>query len=128
MNFLIIPEGSDGKGWLDCWVQMQRLKGYYDKQRQGRKKEGKQIVVSPAVTGLRQDKHSYAAALEGRTTGDDITDARRGSLGNYGSHTEAKMESPQSKVGDHAVGTSVSTLKMEEVMKIIWEMRRLWKS
>jgi hypothetical protein len=28
------------------------------------------------------------------------------------------MESPQSKVGDHAVGPSVSTLKMEEVMKM----------
>ncbi len=49
-SFVVIPEGSNGKGWLDCWVQMQRLKGYYDKQGQGRKTEGKQIVVAPVVT------------------------------------------------------------------------------
>jgi hypothetical protein len=31
--FFFIPEGSDGKGWLNCWVEMQRLKCYYEKQR-----------------------------------------------------------------------------------------------
>jgi hypothetical protein len=62
-SFVVIPEGSDGKGWLDCWVLMQRLKGYNDKQCQGRKTKGKQIVVAPTVTSLRGDGRSYAVAF-----------------------------------------------------------------
>jgi hypothetical protein len=117
-SFVVIPEGSNGKGWLDCWVQMQRLKGYYDKQGQGRKTEGKQIVVALAMSGLCRDGRSYAAALEGRTTGEAITNMRRGSLSNTRSCTEAKMESPQSKAKDHIAKAGVSTLKMEDVMKL----------
>jgi hypothetical protein len=70
------------------------------------------------VTGLCQDGRSYVAVLEGRTTGEAIIDARRDSLGNAGSRTEPKMESPYLKVGDHATGAGVSTLKMEDVMKL----------
>jgi hypothetical protein len=43
---------------------------------------------------------------------------RRGTLGNTGSRTEAKMESPHSKAGDHVAGAGVSTLKMGDVMKL----------
>jgi hypothetical protein len=52
---------------------------------------------------------------------------RKGNLGNIGSHTEAKMESPHSKAGDHTAGAGVSMLKMGDVMKLIWEMQRIWK-
>jgi hypothetical protein len=97
---------------------MQRLKGYYDKQRQGRKAEGKQIVVAPAVTSLRRDGRSYAAALEGRTTREAIPDAHRGSLGNTGSRLEAKMEISHLKASDHAAGAGVPTLKMGDIMKL----------
>lgn len=32
-SFVIIPEGNDGKGWVDCRIQLCRLKTYFDKQR-----------------------------------------------------------------------------------------------
>lgn len=52
------------------------MKGYYDKKCQGMKTKGKQIAVAPAVTGLCWDGRSYAAALEGRPTGEAITNAQ----------------------------------------------------
>jgi len=63
-------------------------------------------VVSSAVTRLRQERRPYTAMLEGRTTGNDITYTSRGSLGNSGPQTEARMESPQSKAEGHAVGAA----------------------
>jgi hypothetical protein len=68
-SYVVIPEGSDGKGWLDVWVQLQKLSNYHAKQQAGRRVVERNPVIAPKAAptalGLRREGQSYAAALGG---------------------------------------------------------------
>ena len=33
-SYVIISEGYEGKGWEECWMQLQRLKVHFEKQKE----------------------------------------------------------------------------------------------
>jgi hypothetical protein len=76
-------------------------------------KTGKQPVELTAAKGMLQEGRLYAAAVEGKTTGEDSKVLIRGSLENTGIVTHAIMGNPQSRDEDHAVGEGSSKLSME---------------
>jgi hypothetical protein len=55
----VIPEGSDGKGWMDVWVQIQKLTNYHAKKRVGGTVVGRKTMTAPRATlrdlGLRRE-------------------------------------------------------------------------
>jgi hypothetical protein len=63
---VVILEGSDGKGWLDVWVQLQKLTTYHAKQQVGETASGRKTDTTPKVIGLRREGQSYAAVLGGQ--------------------------------------------------------------
>jgi hypothetical protein len=80
-SFVIIPEGEEGKGWIDCREQLSKLKQYHDKQKMGEPltggRAGKIVAgatglikgqreISTANTSLQGAHKSYAEVLQGK--------------------------------------------------------------
>jgi hypothetical protein len=79
-SFVIIPEGEEGKGWIDCREQLSKLKQFHDKQKMGEPLRGGhtgkieagvtglikgQREISTANTNLQGAHKSYAEVLQG---------------------------------------------------------------
>jgi hypothetical protein len=80
-SFVIIPEGEEGKGWIDCREQLSKLKQHHDKQKMGEPltggRAGKIVAgatglikgqreISTANTSLQGAHKSYAEVLQGK--------------------------------------------------------------
>jgi hypothetical protein len=116
-SFVVILEGSDGKGWMDCWVQLQRLRAYHEQIRLGRTSDKMKLADAPTMTRLRREGHSYVAAVEGKPTDDMRPVDGRGSLSNTGTQQAPNMVIPQLQAGDHATGAGESSFKLGDVMQ-----------
>jgi hypothetical protein len=66
---VIIPKGIEGKGWEDCWAQLQRLKIHHEKQRKKIGAAGASVGKKKQSSGVQQTKPpvgiTYAAAVVG---------------------------------------------------------------
>jgi hypothetical protein len=99
-SYVVIPEGSNGKGWLDVWVQLQKLTTYHAKQQASGTAAGRKTDIAPKVFGLRQEAQSYAAVLGGQMpAGVGVPAEGRGSRV---IQTEPEKEISVLEVGDHA--------------------------
>jgi hypothetical protein len=97
---VVIPEGSDGKGWVDVWVHLQKLTAYHAKQQVGGIVAGRKYDATPKSTGLRREGQSYAVVLGGKTTsGVGVPVEGRGRMD---TRTEPKKEVPLIMANDHA--------------------------
>jgi hypothetical protein len=84
-SFVIIPEGIEGKGWEDCWVQLQRLKMHHEKQRKMILPAGAPVGKKEQLNGVHKAKTqvgiTYAVAVVGekvmagetQVTGDGVS-------------------------------------------------------
>jgi hypothetical protein len=99
-NYVVILEGSDGKGWVDVWVQLQKLTAYHAKQHAGGIVAGRKYDASLKATSLRREGQSYAVVLGGKTTsGVGVPVEGRGRID---TRTEPKKEIPLIMASDHA--------------------------
>jgi hypothetical protein len=109
-SYVVIPKGSDGKGWMDVWVQLQKLTNYHAKQQAGGTDVGRKTVTAPKealrVLGLRQEGQSYAAVLGGQLPkGGGVPADGRGSKV---IRKEPEKEESLIVAGDHAEGRGVT--------------------
>jgi hypothetical protein len=97
---VVIPEGSDGKGWLDVWVQLQKLTAYHTEQQAGGTAAGRKTDTAPKVISLRREGQSYAAVLGGQMPAEVgvLAEGR----GNRVIRTETEKEVSLLKASDHA--------------------------
>jgi hypothetical protein len=102
---------------MDCWVQLQRLRAYYEKIRIGKPSDRMKLAVAPTTTGLRKEGHSYIVAVEGKPSGDMRPVDGRGSMGNTVTRHAPKMVIPQLQADDHATRVGESSSKLEDVMQ-----------
>jgi hypothetical protein len=70
---VIIPEGIEGKGWEDCWAQLQRLKIHHEKQRKKIGAAGASVGKKKQSSGVQQTKPpvgitNAAAVVGGKAT------------------------------------------------------------
>ena len=62
-SFVIFPEGEEGKGWMDCRVQLSKLKQFHDKQKVGEPLPGGHTGKSVAgATGLIKGQWEISTA------------------------------------------------------------------
>jgi len=116
-SYVVIPEGSDGKGWLDVGVQLQKLITYHAKQKAGGITFGRKtdavLKAAPTITSLRREAQSYAAVLGGKaSTGGRVSAEGRG---NTDFRMEPEKEAPGVESGDHAVERGVLDSKRSAV-------------
>jgi hypothetical protein len=109
-SYVVISEGSDGKGWMDVWVQLQKLTTYHAKQQTGGTVVGRNTVAAPKaasrVLGLRREGQSYAAVLGGKLPeGGGVLAEGRGSKV---IRKEPKKEESLIVAGDHTEGRGVT--------------------
>jgi hypothetical protein len=103
---MVIPEGSDGNGWLDVSVQLQKLTNYHAKQHAGMTVVGRKTVTAPRVLGLRREGQSYATVLgEQLPKGGGVPAEGRGSKV---IRTESEKEESLIVAGDHPKGSGVT--------------------
>jgi hypothetical protein len=105
-SYVVISEGSDGKGWVDVWVQLQKLTAYHAKQQAGGIVAWRKYDAAPKTTGLRREGQSYAAVLGGKTTSDVGVPVE--GKGKMDTRTEPEKEVPLITAGDQAEDGGVS--------------------
>jgi hypothetical protein len=108
--YVVISEGSDGNGWLDVWVQLQKLANYHAKQQASGTVVGRKTVIAtkatPNVLGLCREGQSSAAVLGGQMLeGGGVPTEGRGSKV---IRTEPEKEESLLAAVDHAEGRGVT--------------------
>jgi hypothetical protein len=109
-SYVVIPEGSDGKGWLDVWVQLQKLSNYHAKLQASGTVVGRKTVIAtkatPNVLGLCREGQSSAAVLRGQMSeGGGVPAEGRGSKV---IRTEPEKEESLLAAVDHVEGRGVT--------------------
>jgi hypothetical protein len=62
-SFVIIPEGEEAKGWIDCREQLSKLKQFHDKQKMGEPLRGGHTgKIVAEVTGLIKGQREISTA------------------------------------------------------------------
>lgn len=95
-SFVIILDSRDRRGWGDCFVQLQRLKLYYEKRREGVKKIGEKSRELPVAPRVVKGGQSYAVAVEVNRQGEERKSWSSGILGSFGIQVGTNMGNPHS--------------------------------